>query len=61
MNTRAVSDAARLVEATEGLGAQVQIPSARLCDVARHRNTPNPRFRGIFLFLALVILCGAAG
>ena len=42
-------------------GSQVQILSARQCDVARHRNTLIPRFRGIFLFLALVIACCVEG
>ena len=35
--------------------------SARQCHVARHRNTLNPRFQSIFLFLALVIACCVEG
>ncbi len=39
----------------------VQIPPVPPCEVAGHRNTPNPRFRGFSLLLGLVILCGVDG
>ena len=42
-------------------GVWVQVPPSAQCDIARHRNTLNPRFQGIFLFLALVIACCVEG